>query len=168
MTLTIILNVIPTYSIKCYSVTQQFNYFQFNDFSRFSVSSLGTPRATPVPGYNNFVEPQNDSAEFLDDNDLDIIDDDGSEQGSGTDFSDMAMPPAYVKVVNGKRLHVRQVKEGWSHNVSSTVQCKHMKDKATCTLCNRPKGRYGREFKEKQDEIEMKMEEKKQKRVRFA
>ena len=44
---------------------------------------------------------------------------------------------------------------------SDIMECIHGHDAIHCTLCNRPTGRYGREFKKKQDDIMRKRQRRK-------
>ena len=44
---------------------------------------------------------------------------------------------------------------------SDIMECIHGNNATHCTLCNRPTGRYGREFKKKQDDIMRKRQRKK-------
>lgn len=130
------------------------------------MSSVSTPRVPQIPGCHNFLDPSTNKVSFSDDN-LDITDDDCSDHGSETDCSEAALPPAFERIGNVRRINVKPIEEAWPSSGNGPFQCKHGKRKATCTLCTRPRGRYGREYKEKQDMMDLQREEKRRRRVRF-
>ena len=88
-----------------------------------------------------------------------INDDDHWNETTDTDISFSSFSGEHEKIGNVRHIKVRPAINRWSHAINSTVQCKHGKIKSACTLCTRPKGRHGREFKEAEERRHRKLEE---------
>ncbi|XP_065058282.1 uncharacterized protein LOC135686059 [Rhopilema esculentum] len=134
-------------------------------------SSQCSPRVLPAQGVTNF----HPTHAFANDNDY-IFEEEGEEENEDSevndevsdtdDMSEVAQPAVYEQVGNVRRITVQPANES-SYGMLEALQCHHGKRKSFCTLCTRPTGRVGREFKAQQDNFKREREEKKRKMVRF-
>ena len=60
------------------------------------------------------------------------------------------------KTKNIRRIIVQPAEDDSCNFSAGMFRCRHGRGKRSCTLCNRPVGRCGREYKEKQDNYERK------------
>ena len=90
-----------------------------------------------------------------------IIDDDNnSEEETSDDNDDEEVSHVlYERVGNVRRISVQPAADNDLEG-SDTMTCLHGKDRAFCTICSRPMGRCGREFKKKQDDERRKRQRK--------
>eukprot|EP00112_Aurelia_sp_Birch-Aquarium-sp1_P026616 Seg955.13 transcript_id=Seg955.13/GoldUCD/mRNA.D3Y31 product="hypothetical protein" protein_id=Seg955.13/GoldUCD/D3Y31 len=135
-----------------------------------SESEFSSGHATPVEGHSatsaryaseenieDLVQddPENISEQTLDDDDSDETCDDNENKALST-HKEAAV---FEQIGNVRRISVRPVNE--DSEDSDAMVCLHGNDEISCTICTRPTGRCGREFKKKQDDAKRNRKRKK-------
>ncbi len=102
-------------------------------------------------GQSSQALQEDDVADYhLSDVDMKFLDD-GEDQNAtaNADIDEewVKSTPRRQSIGNVTRINVLP-----ANNIEEPTICRHSKARLSCTICNRPRGRCGREFKNKQDD----------------